>query len=152
MNANDFQPFMEKAVTEVFESMCFITTEGEASEKALPPQHDLVCGKLDFEGVPSGNFGIAIPATAAATIAANFLGEDDTDLTSEQIANVVCELANMVCGTLLASVEPLKKFTLSSPRQECTGIQNSPNIDRVASTYSLDEGYIYTWLEIAAAA
>ena len=152
MQAIDFKPFMESAVSEVLESMCFISSEGEAADMAGSSYSDWIRGELDFSGSPGGTFGIAVPPSTAVAIAANFLGEDESDLSAEQTVEVVCELTNMVCGTLLAQLDSRQAFSLSSPRHTPSGTETLASVERIQNTYALDEGLIYTWLELRACA
>src|SRR5579859_1036033 len=116
MQAIDLKPFMESAVAEVLESMCFISSEGEVPEESGNDLPNWICGELDFVGLTGGTFGIAVPASTASVIAANFLGEEELDLSEKQTTEVVCELTNMVCGSFLAHLDAKQAFTLSPPR------------------------------------
>jgi CheY-specific phosphatase CheX len=152
MQAIELKPFMESAVAEVLESMCFISSEGEATDEQGGDRPDWIRGELKFAGVPGGTFGIAVPPSTAALMAANFLGEDEVDLTDEQTVEVVCELTNMVCGTLLAQMDSRQAFTLSTPRHVLPGTESPVKSDRIEGTYATDEGLIHTWLELQATA
>jgi CheY-specific phosphatase CheX len=147
MQAIDLKPFIESAVAEVLESMCFISSEGEATEEAAQCPPDWICGELDFAGNLSGRFGVAVPPSTAATIAANFLGEDESELSDEQTMEVICELTNMVSGSLLARLDSKSAFTLSPPRPGRYG-EHKPGGERSLCTFALDEGFISTWWEI----
>jgi CheY-specific phosphatase CheX len=152
MQAIELKPFMESAVAEVLESMCFISSEGEATDESGNDRPDWIRGELEFVGLPGGTFGIAVPPSTAAVMAANFLGEDEADLSEKQTVEVVCELTNMVCGTLLAQIDSKQAFTLSPPRHVLAGTESPAKSSRVEGTYALDEGVIYTWLELQATA
>ena len=151
MQANELKPFMESAVAEVLESMCFISSEGEAADE-INDRPDWIRGELEFLGMPGGTFGIAVPPSTAAVMAANFLGEDEADLSEKQTVEVVCELTNMVCGTLLAQIDSKQAFTLSPPRHVSPDAESPAKGSRIQGTYALDEGFIYTWLELQATA
>jgi hypothetical protein len=53
---------------------------------------------------------------AARSVAADFLGEEEPALSEQQIGEVVCELANMICGSVLSRVESAITFQLATPR------------------------------------
>lgn len=152
MQAIELKPFMESAVAEVLESMCFISSEGEAADVTGDDRSDWIRGELGFVGLPGGTFGIAVPPSTAAVMAANFLGEDEVDLSDKQTVEVVCELTNMVCGTLLAQIDSKQAFTLSTPKHVLPGTESPVKNDRIEGTYATDEGLIYTWLELQATA
>jgi CheY-specific phosphatase CheX len=152
MQAIELKPFMESAVAEVLESMCFMSSEGEVSDDAGNDLPNWICGELDFVGLTGGTFGIAVPPSTASVIASNFLGEEETDLSEKQTVEVVCELTNMVCGTFLAHLDAKQAFTLSPPRHIIADKQVSAKSGRVYGTYSIDDGLIYAWLELQVAA
>jgi CheY-specific phosphatase CheX len=72
--------------------------------------------ELTFEGEPSGALFLSLSAPAARQIAADFLGIDESAVSAAQTADVVCELANMICGSVLSRVESAARFRLASPR------------------------------------
>jgi CheY-specific phosphatase CheX len=149
MQASDFNPWLKCAVAEVLESMCFVATNGYAEDDSEAScQPDWICGKLDFKGLPCGSFGIGVPPGTGLAIAANFLGEEEQNISELQAKEVICELTNMMCGTLLAHLEPKRTFNLSSPVCHAFIRESSEQADRIAHTFALDEGYLHAWLEL----
>jgi CheY-specific phosphatase CheX len=114
---------LEDSVAEVLEKMFFIRTLGEAPgaprepapHGAAPPKPEMVA-RLAFEGDLSGWLALRVTSSAARSIAADFLGEEEPALSEQQIAEVVCELANMICGSALSRVESGAAFRLAAPR------------------------------------
>jgi hypothetical protein len=49
-------------------------------------------------------------------LAASFLGEDEAMLTEAQPCQTVCELANLVCGSLVSKLENEERFDLEVPQ------------------------------------
>lgn len=147
MQVTDLKHIMELSAGEVLEAMCFISSEGIA-EEAARVSPEWICGELDFFGYVSGSFGIAVPPSTAATIAVNFLGEDESTSSTEQTMEVVCELTNMICGTLLAQLDSKSVFTLSPPRPGCFLEGNAGDSERSDCILTLDEGFIASWLLI----
>jgi CheY-specific phosphatase CheX len=149
MQASDFNPWLECSVTEVLDAMCFIATNGYAkNDDEATCQPDWICGKLDFKGYPSGSFGVAVSPRTGMAIAANFFGEEEHTISEVQVNDVICELTNMMCGTLLAHLEPKRTFNLSSPSSHDWLGETTSQADRIARTFALDEGYLHAWLEI----
>ncbi len=97
---------------DVLEKMFFIQCLGDPCEFAPQPE---VIAHLKFEGDPSGSLTLRVTAGAARSVAADFLGAEEQDLSKEQIGDVVCELANMICGSVLSRVESSTTFRLASP-------------------------------------
>ncbi|HMF79438.1 MAG TPA: chemotaxis protein CheX [Bryobacteraceae bacterium] len=100
---------------QALETMFFALPDAISSER-LRPSGELVAGSLTFAGEPPGRFGIVLSEPVARTIAANFLGSDDENaLTPDQIGDVVAELTNIICGSVLTDLEAKVNFDLSSP-------------------------------------
>jgi len=74
-----------------------------------------ITAELSFEGNPPGSFRLTLDSVAARSAAADFLGADPGELSSAHLADVVCELANMICGSLLSRIESSTTFRLSKP-------------------------------------
>jgi len=56
----------------------------------------------------------------ARTLAANFIGCDESaDLRSDQVAGVIAELANMICGAVLSELESDAHFDLARRGLPC---------------------------------
>jgi CheY-specific phosphatase CheX len=105
---------LREATGEVLEKMFFVRTAAaglEAPENAGVEME----ARLGFTGEPGGWLGLRVTAAAARSIAADFLGAEEYELEERQIEEVVCELANMICGSLLSRLESQATFHLSSP-------------------------------------
>jgi hypothetical protein len=98
--------------------MFFIRCLGEPQESASETE---VVAHLTFEGDPSGSLTLSVAAGVARSVAADFLGEEEPGLSEQQIGDVVCELANMICGSVLSRVESTTTFRLASPRIMASG-------------------------------
>jgi CheY-specific phosphatase CheX len=103
------------AAEEVLATMFFTDIYGPAQPHASGACRRLAA-RLRFEGTPSGVFALSVSVPAVRTLAANFLARDDEEaLPDAQLESVVCELANMICGSLLSQVKTEERFRLSSP-------------------------------------
>ncbi|HMC63019.1 MAG TPA: chemotaxis protein CheX [Candidatus Solibacter sp.] len=72
--------------------------------------------KLAFEGDPPGSLTLRTTRAVGRSIAADFLGDDAAALSERQVEEIVCELANMICGAVLSRVESRAVFRLGSPQ------------------------------------
>ena len=137
----DAQQAMFESATEVLETMFFTSLTGVAAPEWN--ETDCLDASLSFRGARSGAFGVRAPLAVARLVASNFLGADQDDLTAEQTAQVLCELANMLCGSTLCRLEKNRLFDLASP-----GLSGGPPDDpRVATrTLELEEGPLAVWL------
>jgi len=102
------------AAADVLETMFFSTVIGEAPVSATPPA-DAVAARLRFSGARSGVFTLRVTEGAAQVIAANFLAEETSEPTKPQVEEVVCELANMMCGSVLSRLDRGAHFDLGAP-------------------------------------
>jgi CheY-specific phosphatase CheX len=105
---------MHDAVVEVLEKMFFIEAGGEPLSDPAPREPGMLV-EIAFDGDPPGSFRMSLPRTAAARIAADFLGEDLESVTANQVDEVTKELANMICGAVLSRIESSASFRLSAP-------------------------------------
>jgi CheY-specific phosphatase CheX len=113
-----FRQALRDSVDEVLEKMFFAQTLGEPSDvdEAGDSLANAVAVELRFEGEPSGSLCLRLTADAAREIAADFLGMEGAEISAGQISEVVRELANMICGSVLSRVESAATFRLGVPR------------------------------------
>ena len=77
---------------------------------------------LVFQGAPPGRFGLLVSETVATNLAVNFVGCDDRpQLPPGQVAGVMGELANMLCGMVLSELESYNNFDLGAPEPVLVG-------------------------------
>src|ERR1039458_10397314 len=108
------QEVLADSIAETLDAM-FFTACLTAPEAEPAPQPQLAA-QVAFEGNPPGRLTLRMPALAAPFLAANFLGEEENDLSERQVGDVLCELANMICGFVLSRAEGAAEFRLGAPR------------------------------------
>jgi len=115
MREPSIQTALRESVVEVLEKMFFISAFEESVQQpeSLRP---CLAAQLEFTGDPPGSLTLATSCNAARSIAADFLGEVPEALSVRQVEEVICELANMICGAVLSRVESRILFRLGSPR------------------------------------
>jgi chemotaxis protein CheY-P-specific phosphatase CheC len=113
MTETNLDQLLTTSVDSVLETMFFCSTFGPAEEETSSA---VLESCLTFHGRPSGTFGVRLSEASARVLAAGFLGEDEETLTDSQTGQVVCELANMLCGSLLSNLHTSESFELSSPK------------------------------------
>jgi len=142
-----FDEALATAAREVLETMFFTTVLDEPPEEAPEPSTELHA-KLSFHGDPSGNFWLGVPERTARTIASNFLGaEDESELSQEKVAGVICEMVNMICGAALSRIESHSVFRLDTPTlvDEAPQAEDGPNV--LHCRLSLEEGDLQVFLQ-----
>src|SRR5271169_5617214 len=126
MEPNDIQLGLAAAVEEVLETMCFTSVFGSGEGAAPAPGEDGVPGEADagppactaelrFEGNPSGGCRVSVSRKLARVVGAGFLGLEEMEVTDSQTEEVVCELANMICGSVLSRLEREATFRITHP-------------------------------------
>ncbi|HWB85380.1 MAG TPA: chemotaxis protein CheX [Bryobacteraceae bacterium] len=115
MFERDWNHALAESIEDVLEKMFFISALQGDEPQPGSARSDVVA-QLSFEGEPSGWLVLRISGGAARSIAADFLGAEEQELTSAQVGEVICELANMICGSVLSRVESEAAFRLESPR------------------------------------
>jgi CheY-specific phosphatase CheX len=124
---------LAESLDDVLEKMFFVRSLGEPQNQADGP---VVTAHLNFEGDPPGWLMLRVTAAAARSVAADFLGEEESELSDRQIGEVVCELANMICGSMLSRVESNRTFRLGAP-QLIAGVSGIPP---TATTHAAEIG------------
>jgi hypothetical protein len=104
---------LDEAVKAVLERMFFIAAGDPLSPGAAAEPSVQV--RLTFEGEPSGSLHLRVALPAARSISADFLGIERAEVSEQQIGEVVCELANMICGSLLSRTDSSATFRLGAP-------------------------------------
>jgi CheY-specific phosphatase CheX len=110
---------------------------------------------LAFHGRPSGSLTISLSLQAARLLAAGFLGEDEEALDHSQPGEVVCELANMLCGSLLSQMWSEETFDLAAPQLipagRGTGLDTEPP-PAASRSFAIENGILTATLHLEAAA
>jgi len=150
MPGNDWKGLLAEAAAEVLETM-FFTPVGGAIDPGHSPAEPRLAARLCFEGTPSGALTLSVSESAVCALSANFLApEDGEQLPGPQLGGVVCELANMICGSLLSRVSSEEHFRLSSPELLPDGAACPPG--QTFQSLSLGEdgcdGAIDLWLAL----
>lgn len=114
MSERELNQLLLTSVDTILETMFFTESlgPGECQESL---EANLLAARISFQGSPSGTMAVCLPTDAARPLASGFLGEDEPAVSESQIGEVVCELANMVCGSVVSKLESRQSFDLSSP-------------------------------------
>jgi CheY-specific phosphatase CheX len=103
------------AASMVLETMFFTLPEGY-TERHLPADAPVVHAVLSFSGAWSGTFELKTPVDSARAITQGFIGAmEPAEVSDERVSEVICELANMVCGSTLSQLGDDKIFHLGTP-------------------------------------
>ena len=109
---------LEEAVSDVLEKMFLIRSLGQPLEESVFPAAEMAAdmvARLSFQGDSTGFLTLRVTRAAARSVAADFLGAEESDLSEESTREVICELANMICGSVLSRIESSAGFRLANP-------------------------------------
>jgi hypothetical protein len=128
---------LEAAASEVLETMFFSAVFGPADPSTLGPGWRAV---VMFTGTRVGSVTVCAGDETARALAASFLGADES-VPVRQIASILGELANMLCGAVLGRIEPEGRFMIAPPcTGETSGATDLPPGPAVWRTFELAEG------------
>ena len=116
MNESWTREVLRESVEDVLAKMFFVETLGESASEPGAPPAAAMGAEVTFEGEPAGTLTMRLTTSAADQIAADFLGLDAEVVSPSRVAEVVCELANMICGSVLSRLESATAFHLATPR------------------------------------
>jgi CheY-specific phosphatase CheX len=137
MQTSNLDQLISASASEVLETMFFTGVMGETSDLPADP----ITTRLHFRGNPSGSFGLSLSHDSSRQIAAGFLAEEEQDISQSQVDEVICELTNMLCGSLLSRIESETSFELSHP--ELAPLPEHPEYSR---NFEIENGTLGVWL------
>ncbi|MCC6362017.1 MAG: chemotaxis protein CheX [Bryobacterales bacterium] len=103
------------AVEVVLETACCAGVFESREEGPAAPGEATITAHVPFEGKPSGEFSLNVPESLALSLAARFLGQDEWEVSANQAEEVACELANMICGSVLSNLCADATFHMTHP-------------------------------------
>jgi CheY-specific phosphatase CheX len=146
---NELNPSLGECTQDVLETMFFTSVVGEAEAENADER---IAARLGFRGNPEGAFGVSVSAPAARTIAAGFLGIDDEEVTPKQVGEVVCEMANMICGSVLSRVPSDQAFELAHPQlvepEAAAHGRGGKDVQSAKRSFDLGDGAIQVYMEL----
>jgi CheY-specific phosphatase CheX len=148
MPVNELDQMLLDSAVEVLETMFFTAVAGDAApEDSTAPR---ISARLTFRGNRPGTFGVRVPRETGRRIAASFLGQEEESLSESQIGEVICELANMLCGSVLSRLEKDTRFELALPEiaPQDAGCPDAPTACRLLE---LEDGTLAMWLALGQA-
>ena len=156
MKASEFAELVPVCCGEVLDAMYFTTVMDTTHPKELAEtgESEETAGgaeeyafSLSFKGDICGRFGLQVGSAMGRSLAANFLGEEESDLSTVEVGEVIGELANMLCGAVVSKVEGKSKFVLSHPEAMQT-LPKLAGVDALVSRFETDGGMMTTWVVV----
>ncbi len=106
-----------------------------------------VVSRLHFQGKPSGDFEVDADPGIARSLAAGFLGIEESEVTEVQIDEVMTEFCNMTCGSALSSLGCVEYFSLGVPETSRSS-DFAPTVAGVRRGFLLDGGTLSVCLRV----
>lgn len=110
---SDFSGTLRRVSAEVLETMFF------DEPVAVPCDHGWIARvasvRMAFEGSHRGEFLLSVSPPVARSIAPAFLGIEAEEVTEIQSSQVLLELANILCGSVLSQLWPDSDLRLGAP-------------------------------------
>jgi len=107
-------PEISAALTEAMEAMFF--DAAEPSTECSCADAERISALLQFHDALEGEFVLSAPVETARSLAASFMGLDPAAADRAQAEQIVCELANIICGSALSRLDPATELRLTPPR------------------------------------
>jgi CheY-specific phosphatase CheX len=137
MTMEALQEILAAAASEVLETMFF----AEVAAGGTPPR-DGFEARVEFRGPTSGCFQLALDGALARGFASTFLAVEEGEVTTGRASEVVCEMANMLCGSALSRAVPDARFDLLQP------VMAPPGSGRgVMSAFDCDGSALALWID-----
>lgn len=152
MTKQNSDQLISDAVDAVLETMFFSAVLGPAQPET---GGEVLAARVAFRGRLCGTLGVCLSRTGARLLAAGFLGEDEESLTDIQPGQVVCELANMLCGSLVSKLESEESFYLASPELVPSGSETVAGSDALPpahQSFEIEGGILTVTLHLEAGA
>jgi len=137
---------LDSCCEQVLETMFFAPVL-EPADPASSSGAARVDTRLTFEGKPSGAFEVDADPGVARTMAANFLGVEESEVNEQQVDEVLAEFTNMTCGSALSSLGCVEYFHLATPRTS-RPVEFAPSINGVRRAFLLENGTLGVCLRV----
>lgn len=134
------EELLAASASEVLETMFFTPLGGDPEAGAAA--FEWVSAELEFHGQPGGRFRVGASRPTARSLAAAFLGMEENEVTEELVGDVVRELANMICGSVLSRLERASTIELLHPEL----VEGPPPAS--ARLFPLQDGWLALRLEL----
>jgi hypothetical protein len=101
---------------------------------------------------PGGHLDIEVSREGAQWIASSFLAVDDGSVPQHRVADVICELTNVVCGNIMSNIASESGFSMLSPEVIRGSTVEWPHAVRYQESFQLERGWLTLRLGLANAA
>ena len=111
MSPAELDRALTRCTGRVLETMCYADP---LPITGLEEGQPIIRTELKFHGTYSGVFHLDITEDAGRSLATTFLGADE-DVAPPEMKSVICELTNMICGSMLSTLDARAEIQLDAP-------------------------------------
>jgi len=104
---------IDRVAAEVLETMFFTEAVANGCDHAW--FGSAITARIQFEGSHVGQFLLGVSLDAARSMAAGFLGLAEDEMTEKDCRQVILELSNILCGSVLSNRWPDSRLSLAPP-------------------------------------
>ena len=155
---------LTSSAEEVLETMFFTQVVGRGQAPPSPDEEaekkPYIAVRLCFLGGaepsaspssdrPGGHLDIEVSREGAQWIASSFLAADDGSVPQHRVADVICELTNVVCGNILSNIASKSGFSMLSPEVIRGQGPEWPHAARYEEFFQLERGWLTLRLGLA---
>ncbi len=138
----NLQQALGTSLEEVLEKMFFAGPAEDSAEASSPVGFS---AQVAFQGSAEGRLRLRVSAAAARDMASDFLAAPAESLSESRVSEVVCEMANMLCGSVLSRAGAEGTYHLGEPRP---GFSAAPETPAAAScTMNVGSGTVTAELD-----
>jgi CheY-specific phosphatase CheX len=98
---------------------------------------------------PGGHLDLEVSREGAQWIASSFLAAEDGSVPQHRVADVICELTNVVCGNVMSSIASASGFSMLSPEVIRGTSKEWPHTVHYEESFQLERGWLTLRLALA---
>lgn len=98
---------------------------------------------------PGGHLDLEVSREGAQWIASSFLAVDEGSVPQHRVADVMCELTNVVCGNVMSSIASASGFSMLSPELIRGTSPEWPHTVHYEESFQLERGWLTLRLALA---
>jgi CheY-specific phosphatase CheX len=91
---------------------------------------------------PEGHLDLEVSRDGSQWIASSFLAADDGSVPQHSVADVICELTNVVCGNVMSNIASESGFSMLSPELIRASGPQWPDAELYEESFELERGWL----------
>jgi len=139
---------LRAATFEVLETMFFLFPESLEEGEKLRSRGPFLRSSVTISGPQSLRIGLQVPQNLARTMAANFLGATEVEISQMEMEDILKETTNMLAGSFLSKLEASAAFQLQTPQVQWLSAEEKKKQELVKSLrFEVEEEVLELFVE-----